>query len=94
MHDRHRCGPTFDDSDTVRTWLTAREDCAASDWSDRLRLGGGFALMLAPAGGFAAAGVNDGTAAKDIYSESFLTAACPVVATYGAKDPGNQVTGP
>jgi len=50
--------------------------------------------MLAPAGGFAAAGVNHGTAAKDIYSESFLTAACPVVATYGAKDPGNQVTGP
>ena len=49
--------------------------------------------MLAPAGGFSAAGVNYGTAAKDVYSESFLDASCPVVASYGAKDRANRGTG-
>ena len=56
-------------------------------------MGVAFALMLAPAGGPSAAGVNYGTAAKDVYSESFLDAACPIVGSYGAKDRVNRGAG-
>jgi len=53
---------------------------------------GGFALMLAPSGGFSAASVNYGTAGKDVYTESFLDGACPIVGSYGAKDRANRGT--
>jgi carboxymethylenebutenolidase len=36
--------------------------------------------------------VNYGTAGKDVYSESFLTGACPIVGSYGAKDRVNRGT--
>ena len=48
--------------------------------------------MLAPCGGFSAASVNYGTATKEVYSESFLDAACPIVGSYGAKDRANRGT--
>jgi carboxymethylenebutenolidase len=47
-------------------------------------MGGGFALLLAPAGGFAAASVNYGQVPKD--AEAFLKGACPIVGSYGARD--------
>jgi dienelactone hydrolase len=49
--------------------------------------------MLAPAGGFSAASVNYGMAAKDVYSESFMDAARPIVGSYGAKDRATRGTG-
>jgi carboxymethylenebutenolidase len=90
---RQRRGPTFDDIEAVRTWLTAREDCTGRVGVIGYCMGGGFAFLLSPAGGFSAASVNYGTASKDAYSESFLTGACPIVGSYGAKDRGNRGTG-
>lgn len=89
---RARRGPTFDDVEAVRTWLNARQDCTGSVGVIGYCMGGGFALMLAPHGGFSAASVNYGTAGKDVYSESFLDGACPIVGSYGAKDRANRGT--
>jgi hypothetical protein len=48
--------------------------------------------MLAASGGFSAASVNYGTATRDVYSESFLEAACPIVGKLCAKDFANRGT--
>jgi carboxymethylenebutenolidase len=51
-------------------------------------LGGGFALLAAPGRGFSASSVNYGTVPKD--AERFLAGACPIVGSYGARDPTNR----
>jgi carboxymethylenebutenolidase len=48
-------------------------------------MGGGFALLCAPRDGFAAVSVNYGMVPDD--AETFLEGACPVVGSYGARDP-------
>jgi carboxymethylenebutenolidase len=48
-------------------------------------MGGGFALLLAAGRGYNASSVNYGGLPKD--AEKYLAHACPIVASYGAKDP-------
>jgi carboxymethylenebutenolidase len=48
-------------------------------------LGGGFALLCAPGHGFDVAAVNYGDVPKD--AERALAGACPVVASFGGRDP-------
>ncbi|MGQ9910231.1 MAG: dienelactone hydrolase family protein [Candidatus Flexifilum sp.] len=81
---RRRSGPLFDRVEAVRQWLLAHDRT-----TDRVGLigfcfGGGFALLLVPTGGYAAASVNYGMLPADI--EAIAQRSCPIVASFGAQD--------
>src|SRR5580704_8466118 len=78
-------GPAFEVLDACRGWLAAREDCTGTTGVIGFCLGGGFALLCAPRGEFSAASVNYGEVPAD--AARVLAGSCPVVASYGAKDP-------
>ncbi len=84
---RARRGRTFDDIESVRAWLAGRDDCSGSTGVIGYCMGGGLALMLAVDRGFAASSVNYGTAPRAAYTEQFLNRACPIVGSFGARDP-------
>ncbi len=78
-------GPAFDAIDSSRRWLAERPDCTGKTGVIGFCLGGGFALLCAPRGEFSAAAVNYGEVPED--AERVLAGSCPVVASFGARDP-------
>ncbi len=88
-----RRGDTFTDIEAVGRWLTDRPDCTGRIGVIGFCLGGGFALLMAADHRFDAASVNYGPVATKAYTEETFAGACPVVGSYGAKDPGNRGRG-
>ena len=79
-------GPAYHDIEAARNLLAAREDCTGRIGIIGFCMGGGFALLCAPSGDYQAASVNYGEVPAD--AERRLAGACPIVASYGARDPG------
>ncbi len=86
---KERRGPTYDDVEAVRTWLVRQEGCTGKIGVIGFCMGGGFALLLVAGYGFGAASINYGGQLPED-AETFLARACPIVASYGAKDRWNR----
>lgn len=81
---RRRRGPSFDTIEAARHALLERSDCTGAVGVIGFCLGGDFALLLAPAAKFDASSINYGSVPDD--AGALLADACPVVASFGAKD--------
>lgn len=81
-----REGGAFDDVAHLRRWLVSRDDCSGRVGTIGFCMGGGFALLLAAEHDYDAASINYGDVPKD--AMALLEDACPIVASYGAKDRG------
>jgi carboxymethylenebutenolidase len=82
---RSGSGPAFSALDAARDFLATRSDCTGKTGVIGFCIGGGFALLCAPRDGFSVAAVNYGDVPQD--AERALAGACPVVGSYGRRDP-------
>ncbi|MFI2837651.1 dienelactone hydrolase family protein [Mycolicibacterium sp. PDY-3] len=80
-----RQGPPIDDIMAARRYLVDRTDCTGTVGIAGFCMGGQFALILSPRG-FAAAAPFYGTPLPKNLADT-LRGACPIVASFGAKDP-------
>ena len=83
---RSGSGPAYLDIEAARNFLASREGCTGRIGIIGFCMGGGFALMCAPAGDYLAASVNYGEVPGD--APERLRGACPIVASYGRRDRG------
>jgi len=79
-------GEAYEDIEAARRWLTDREDSTGQIGIIGFCMGGGFALLSAPRFAFSVASANYGEVPAD--AEQRLAGACPIVASYGARDRG------
>jgi carboxymethylenebutenolidase len=77
-------GRAFADIGAARDYLVASSDCTGKIGVIGFCMGGGFALLTA-SDGYDAAAVNYGQLPSDL--DETLAGACPIVGSYGGRDP-------
>jgi carboxymethylenebutenolidase len=85
-------GRTFDDISAARELLTERSDCTGAIGIAGFCMGGGFALV-ASTKGFGASAPFYPPPLQSKYAE-IVDGACPIVASFGQRDPLNRGSGP